>query len=292
MNKKTDLLLIGPWEKVLQNGITKSQYIKYIGLLRRKKIFNKIIYSCSEYDKRAPIKIFDLFIVNKKLNIDFLDFQNKNVKNYISNSFEAIKKSKADFIIKCRSDILIKNFDTIQNNIKKNKIVIDYSVNHSLMVPFYYPDFLFASDLKTAKIAWKPREFIFIEPKNNLNFSLNPMRSLQAGRINNLNSLPEFLIWVNILRNLKILKNNSRGQNGIMFRDWKTSVNFIKNKLILVRRASIFTPNSRFNFRSRFDKLYFKDSVFLHSLLNLLFLIHFVRYLKKSLLAIIGKIFQ
>lgn len=291
MNKKTDLLLIGPWEKVLQNGITKSQYIKYIGLLRRKKIFNKIIYSCSEYDKRAPINIFDLFIVNKKLNIDFLDFQNKNVKNYISNSFEAIKKSKADFIIKCRSDILVKDFDIIQNNIKKNKILIDYSVNHTLLVPFYYPDFLFASDLKTAKTAWKPREFIFIKPKNNLNFSLNPIRSLQAGRINNLNSLPEFLIWVNILRNLKILKNNSRSQSDIMFKDWKTSLNFIKNKLILVRRGSIFTPNSRFNFRSSFDKFYFKDSVFLHPLLHLLFLIHLIRYLMKSLLAIIGKIF-
>ena len=56
-------------------------------------------------------------------------------------------------------------------------------------VPFYYPDFLFASDLKTSRIAWKPKELSFIKPKNNLKFSLNPMRSLQAGKINNLNSL-------------------------------------------------------------------------------------------------------
>jgi hypothetical protein len=292
MDKKTDLLLIGPWEKVLQNGITRSQYIHYISLLRQKKIFNKIIYSCSEYDKRAPIKIFDLFIVNKKMNISTLDFQNKNVKNYISNSFEAIKKSKADFIIKCRSDILVKDFDVIQNNIKKNKILIDYSVNHSLLVPFYYPDFLFASDLKTARIAWKPREFNFIESKNNLKFSINPMRSLQAGKINNLNSLPEFLIWVNILRNLKFLKNNSQAQSDIRFNDWKVSVNFIKNKLILVRRGCIFTPNSRFNYSSRFDRLFFGGSVFFHSLFNLLFIFHFVRYLKKSLFAFISKIFQ
>lgn len=292
MNKKTDLLLIGPWEKVLQNGITRSQYIQYIGLLRRKKIFNKIIYSCSEYDKRVPIKIFDLFIVNKKIKTSTLDYQNKNVRNYILNSFEAIKKSKADFIIKCRSDILVKNFDSIQNNIKKNKILIDYSVNHSLLVPFYYPDFLFASDLKTARIAWKPRELSFIESKNNLNFSINPIRSLQAGRINNLNSLPEFLIWVNILRNLKIFKNNPHAQSDIKFNDWKTSVNFIKNKLILVRRGCIFTPNSRFDYSSRFDMLFFSDSVFRHSLFNLLLLAHFVRYLKKSLFAITRKIFQ
>jgi hypothetical protein len=160
------------------------------------------------------------------------------------------------------------------------------------LVPFYYPDFLFASNLKTARIAWKPREFSFIESKNNLNFSINPIRSLQAGKINNVNSLPEFLIWVNILRNLNFLKNNSQAQSDIRFNDWKVSVNFIKNKLILVRRGCIFTPNSRFNYSSRFDRLFFSDSVLFHPLFNLLFIFHFVRYLKKSLFAIISKIIQ
>ena len=102
-----------------------------------------------------PSHLFDQVCSNHHALTDQENFpgQNLNTSFFISNSSIGIAKGSSDFVVKVRSDLYIKDFVIIRNNLIKspNKVIIDYHETHSLLIPYYYPDFLFASKLTLAK---------------------------------------------------------------------------------------------------------------------------------------------
>jgi hypothetical protein len=288
-NHKIDIVLVGPWSRLCNQLIVREDFLHYLKFIRSHGFIQNIIYSSSDEIGVVPTHLFDQVCSNHHDLIDKenLTGQNLNTSFFIRNSSIGIAKASSHFVVKVRSDVYIKDFVIIRNNLIKspNKVIVDYHENHSLLIPYYYPDFLFASKLTLA------REMFYDNYENNERLGgkkvvLSPFKSLQIGRLKGGFMYTEYSLWTYLLRNFL-------GPNFFIIQMYKLtafdffrSIKFIIFNITLINRNDIFISNERFKFESFLNAYFFKYGIFKKKYLLFLFIYHYYLFLKRSFLAL------
>lgn len=290
---KIDLVLVGPWERLLNEKKLKEEYARFFLNIKNSRLFNKIIYSCSKSDVKVDEDLFDVVLYNPPIDKDVRPhLQNQNTNNLIENSRVGIQASDADFVIKMRSDLIIKNFELLINLIVENpsKFVVDYDISHSLLIPYYYSDFLVAgSRLDVLKIFNKDGGGYAIKKKSAL--SISPFRGLTIAKFRGDIFFTEYSIWSKYLFNIGVI-NALKPINELNFKDFQTSLRYFKESICFINRRQFFERNRKFIKSTGLSQYYFdKNQVLCHNYkLNMLLLYHYILFLKRSIALILSKL--
>jgi hypothetical protein len=286
---KIDIVLVGPWSRLCNQLIVREDFLHYLKFIRSHGFIQNIIYSSSDEIGVVPTQLFDQVCSNHHASIDQenLTGQNLNTSFFIRNSSIGIAKASSDFVVKVRSDLYIKDFVIIRNNLIKspNKVIVDYHENHSLLIPYYYPDFLFASKLTLAK------EMFYGNYENNDQLGekvvvLSPFKSLQIGRLKGGFMYTEYSLWTYLLRNFLGPHFFIVQMYKLTAFDFLRSIKFIIFNITLINRNDIFISNEKFKFESFLNAYFFKYGILKKKYLLFLFIYHYYLFLKRSSLAL------
>ena len=288
-NHKIDVVLVGPWSRLCNKLIVREDFLQYLKFIRSHDFIQKIIYSSSDKNGVVPIHLFDQVCSNHH---DLIDQENRTGQNlntsfFIRNSSVGITKASSEFVVKVRSDLYIKDFVIIRNNLIKspNKVLVDYHETHSLLIPYYYPDFLFASRLTLAREMFcgnyeNPKQL----KKKEVVFS--PFKSLQIGRLRGGFMYTEYSLWTFLLRNFLKPHFFTIEMYRLNAFDFFRSIKFVLLNMTLVNRKDIFISNEKFKFESFLNSYFFKYGIFKKNYLLLLLIYHYYLFLKRSSLAL------
>ena len=289
IDHKIDIVLVGPWSRLCNQLIVREDFLHYLMFIRSHDFIQNIIYSSSDEIGVVPTHLFDQVCSNHHDLIDQENLmgQNLNTSFFIRNSSIGITKASSDFVLKVRSDLYIKDFVIIRNNLIKspNKVIVDYHVNHSLLIPYYYPDFLFASKLTLAKEMFHGN-YVSPEQLSEKEVVFSPFKSLSIGRLRGGFMYTEYSLWTFLLRNFLRPNFFIIQMNRLTAFDFLRSIKFIIFNITLINRNDIFISNERFKFESFFNPYFFKCSILKKKYLPFLFIYHYYLFLKRSSLAL------
>lgn len=289
IDHKIDIVLVGPWSRVSNQLIVRDDFLDYLKFIRSHGYIQNIIYSSSDKKGVVPRHLFDQVCSNHHDLIDQerLPGQNLNTSFFIKNSSIGITKASSEFIVKVRSDLYIKDFDIIRNNLIKspNKVIVDYHETHSLLIPYYYPDFLFASKLTLA------REMFYGNYKESEQLDekkvvFSPFKSLQIGRLRGGFMYTEYSLWTFLLSNFLRPHFFMVKMYRLSVFDFFRSIKFIIFNITLINRNDVFVSNKRFKFESFLNSYFFKFGIFKRKHLMFLFIYHYYLFLKRSFLSL------
>ena len=288
--------MVGPWSRLSNQSVVKNEFLQYLKFIRSHDFVNKIIYSSSDEEGVVPSFLFDEVCSNCSVRSGVEDMwlparQNNNTAIFIKNSCIGIQKSNSEYVIKVRSDLYIKNLSLIKKNLIENpgKIIVDYHVSHSLLIPFYYPDFMFASHSKMAKKIFNG-EFVSSNFLSEKKIVASPFKSLHVGRMPVSFTYTEYSLWSFLLNNY-----SARSVAGVKLMtdltvlDFIRSVDFLKSNIIFISRNDFFCESEKFKFRSSLSAVFFKDGRLNMSLLYVLFAYHCYLFANRSIVAFFKK---
>jgi hypothetical protein len=277
---KIDILLVGPWDRI-KTKVDNKIFENYIKDLKKKKFVNNIIYSSSDKSGPKESNLFDEVLFNQlDSNIVNNNFE-KNGLIYYQN-LSAYKKInlKADFVLKIRSDIYLKNLDFLYALIleNKNQIIIDYYVDHSLLIPYYYSDFMILCKSNIYVSFFDKKNEQKYDDKKKLTFS--PHKSIYAGRINENQRYTEQFLWSNFLGSYKNTDKFYKPQSKLNIFDYFDSLNTIKKNFIFISRSFIYSENDKFKYRNIINKFIYKNNQLdlSFTLKIFLFFYHYLRF--------------
>ena len=288
-NHKIDVVLVGPWSRLCKKLIVREDFLHYIEFIRSHDFIQNIIYSSSDKIGVVPNHLFDEVCSNHydPTDQENLTGQNLNTSFFIRNSSIGIKKASSDFVVKVRSDLYIKDFVMIRNNLIKapNKIVVDYHEMHSLLIPFYYPDFLFASKLTLAKKMFYGN-YQNVEQSDTKKMIFSPFKSLQIGRLRFGFMYTEYSLWTFLLGNFLKPHFLTKQMYSLNFFDFLRSIKFLIFNITLINRNDIFISNEKFKFETLLNSYFFKNGILKKKYLLFLFIYHFYLFLNRSSVAL------
>lgn len=286
---KIDIVLVGPWSRLCNQLIVREDFLHYLQFIRSHSFVQNIIYSSSDKIGVVPNHLFDQVCSNHHDLIDQENpiGQNLNTSFFIRNSSIGIRKASSDFVVKVRSDLYIKDFVIIRNNLIKfpNKVIIDYHETHSLLIPYYYPDFLFASKLTLAKEMFYGT-YENLEQSDKKEMVCSPFKSLQIGRLRGDFMYTEYSLWTFLLRNFLSPHFFIIQMYRLTVFDFFRSIKFIILNITLINRNDIFISNEKFKFESFLNSYFFKCGIFKKKYLLFLFIYHYYLFVKRSSLTL------
>lgn len=286
---KIDIVLVGPWSRLCNQLIVREDFLHYLKYIRSHDFIQNIIYSSSDEIGVVPIHLFDHVCSNHEDLIDqeYLTGQNLNTSFFIRNSSVGITKASSEFVVKVRSDLYIKDFVIIRNNLIKSpdKIIVDYHETHSLLIPYYYPDFLFASKLTLARKMFCGN-YENAEQSDEKKLVLSAFKSLQIGRLRGGFMYTEYSLWTFLLSNFLKPHFSTIQMYRLDIFDFLRSINFIILNMTLINRKEIFISNEKFKFESFLNSYFFKYGILKKKYLLLLLIYHYYLFLKRSSLAL------
>lgn len=293
MDQKLDVLLVGPWERVLKDRGLQS-ISNYVQALKLKEFIGKVIYSSSDPKGTVPLDIFDSVVSTYRGVKIPTSYQNGNTSYatsksefspYIENVKAGLKYCSAKFIIRIRSDLELKEIEEIFFLLTKypQKIFIDYHPEHSLLIPFYYSDMFLAARATSVYSLYKGDFKRNSVGKKKLSF--NPFKYLSAGFWDAAYQHPEVLFWFNALKNIEYIKKNYTFAN--IFYVFQSLI-IINKKIILLDRNRVFVLHQRFNLSHNWNnKLIFPWKF---SIYSRLIIKHLFKFYNKSFYNLINKI--
>lgn len=271
---KIDFILVGPWNRVSKNGHPTTEFLDYLFRIRSFKNTGLVIYSSTDEIGIVDINLFDIVCSNS----DLLNNKHTGIL-YYENSRIAIQHAKSNYIIRVRSDIFLKDFKLVYDVLKsaKEKIVIDYHADHTLLIPYYYSDFFLAAKTSNAKKLYS--DSIKLNFENDKVLSFSPHKFLTAGRFaKNCFRYNEYLAWSCMLKNLGsiiIVKS----MHDLDLNDYIRSIRLLKKDYVLISRKKIFQENNRFSFTSIPNVIFFKSGILDLNIVKLSFLYIYHNYL-------------
>jgi len=289
-----DLILVGPWSRLLHEKVLMQKYVTYFLKIKNSHRFNQIIYSCSESNDVIDSTYFDLVLCNPIIDVNSSSTQqNQNTNNLIENSRAGVNASDADFVVKVRSDLIIADLDMLLDVVLQNqsKLIVDYEVQHSLLIPYYYPDFLVAGKRSHVlpifeKLASKG-ESKFATKK----WSISPFKCLTIGRVPPNLYYTEYAIWSSYLFDSNVIPS-LKPMGDLNFIDFKASLKYIRRSICFVNRRKIFSPDEKFIFSVGASYLFFDNFSVLKNGFRfyLLLTYHYILFIKRSLALITQKL--
>ena len=291
-----DLILVGPWSRLLHEKVLMQKYASYFLKIKNSQRFNKIIYSCSESADVIESKYFDLVLCNPVIDLYAeRKIQNQNTNNLIENSRAGIEASDADFVIKVRSDLIISDLSALINSVflNQSKLIVDYEIQHSLLIPYYYPDFLVAGKrIEVLAIFHKLENKVFdnFAPKS---FSLSPTKCLTIGKLSANNCYTEYAIWSNYLYRIDEI-SSPKPMCQLNLNDLMNSLKYFTRSICFVNRRAIFSQDEKFIFPMGTSHVFFDQSAILKQGFSLYLLLtyHYILYVKRSCRLISQKLFS
>jgi hypothetical protein len=271
---KIDFILVGPWDRVSENGQPTVAFLDYVSRIRSFDKAGLVIYSSTDDIRIVDSTLFDIVCSNS----DLLKNKLTGVL-YYENSRIAIQQAKSNYIIRVRSDIYLKDFQLIYDVLSSvnDKIVIDYHADHTLLIPYYYSDFFLAA--KTTKAKKLYGGSIDTNFENGKLLSFSPHKFLTAGRFaKNCFRYNEYLAWSCMLKNLGCI-SIIKSMHDLSFNDYVRSLHFLKSTFVLISRKQIFLENKRFSFTLIPNVLIFKSHIFDLNMVGLSFLYIYHNYL-------------
>lgn len=253
MDQCVDVLLVGPWDRVLSaRGEDGIRY--YVDRLKQHFFIGKVIYSSSDPLGTIPHDIFDNvastysgeLLTNSYINSNTSYASSRSrLSPYIENVKAGLELCSAKFIIRARSDLELQGIETIHNLLTNSpeNIYIDYHPEHSLLIPFYYSDMFLAAKSENVRSLYSGCFERNCIGKKKLSF--NPFRYLNAGFWDESYQYPELLFWSKGLCNLNYIENSKYTSSNLI--GFIRSLGLINKKLFLVNRNKIFNVHSRFN---------------------------------------------
>ena len=290
---KIDIVLVGPWVRVSELSKPRKDFLDYLSFIRSHDYVSKIIYSSSDVRGVIPGGLFDVVCSNNQKIQEFSSGrqQNQNTAAFIQNSLTGIENATSDYVIKVRSDLYVQDFDLIRDNLIKHpgRAIVDYHIAHSLLIPYYFPDFLFASDTRLAKNFFRGS---LLTPVNKVKKRLvvSPFKSLQAGRMNSDVQYTEYSLWTFLINNyLSSSEFKVKLMSSLSFFDYIKSITFIKSNLVFINRSQLFIENDRFKFPGRINSYFFSDGVFKFNSIYFLFIYHGCLFCNRSIASLMNK---
>jgi hypothetical protein len=291
-----DLILVGPWNRLLHEKVLMHKYVNYFLELKNSQQFNRVIYSCTESADAIESKYFDLVLCNPAIDLYAeRKIQNQNTNNLIENSRAGIEASNADFVIKVRSDLIISDFSAIINFVflNQSKLIVDYEIQHTLLIPYYYPDFLVAGRRSEVLALFQKLDHKINDNFVPQSFCFSPTKCLTIGMLSANNCYTEYAIWSNYLyRADEIFSVKPMCQ--LNFNDLKKSLEYFSRSICFVNRRTIFTQDGKFILPIGASFIFFTKSGILKQGFSLYFLLtyHYILYVKRSLSLISQKLFS
>jgi hypothetical protein len=290
-----DLILVGPWSRLLHEKVLLQKYANYFLEVKKSKRFNKIIYSCSESSDKVDSKYFDLVLINPVIDKSISStLQNQNTNNLIENSRAGVLASNAEFVVKVRSDLIFSGLDVLLDAIflNKSKLIVDYEIQHSLLIPYYYPDFLIAG--RRSQILNLFQKFDQGCGGNYLPnfFSFSPMKLLTIGRLSAEVCYTEYAIWSRYLYKINVT-SSLKPMCDLNFIDLKNSFSYLKGSICFINRRVIFSQDGKFIFPLGISHVFFDQCSILNIGLSFYFLLtyHYILYIKRSICLVLQKLF-
>jgi hypothetical protein len=291
---KIDLVLVGPWERLLSEKKLKREHDQFFQDIKKSKLINRMIYSCTQSNLRVDPAYFDIVIYNYPMDVEICNpnIQNQNTNNLIENSRAGIRASDADFVIKVRSDLIIKNLELLVNAIYANpeKFIVDYDIEHSLLIPYYYPDFLVAGRRSNVlKIFEKITEPSDMHTPDKF-ITLSPIKSLTVTRFSKDICYTEYSIWSNFLFRIAAAPA-LKSMKDLSLKDLLVSIKFMQNSICFINRRELFSKNEKFILPIRASRFYFDNNSNLSVgyRIYLLLAYHYILYVKRSFALILKK---
>jgi hypothetical protein len=285
---KVDFVLVGPWDRVCEYGIPKQDFLDYISYIRGFNITGKVIYSSSDASGVVDSKLFDVVCSNSIL----LNNEATGAL-YYANSKIGIDRAESEFVIRVRSDLFLNELEFIFNVLASNseKIVIDYHVDHTLLIPYYYSDFFLAAKTTKAKKLYSCDIAVLLGNEKLL--SLSPHKFLTAGHFTKHFKYNEYLAWSLMMKNFGFI-SSVQEMHQLSFGDYVNSLNVLKSFFVLVDRKKIFCENLRFQFSKFPNVFFFKSGIFRFNLgcLLLLYVYHGFQFLYRTMRIGYAKFFK
>jgi hypothetical protein len=281
-----DIILVGPWSRLCNDEGIKKEFLTYIYYLRSHNYVNKIIYSSSDKSDTVANEYFDVVCSNN----EYLSALNNSADYYNNNTNMGLKCVDSEFVLRVRSDLYIFDLDFMAHTLFENpdKIIVDYYIKHSLLIPYFYSDFLFACK---SEIAGKFIGSTLSLSNNNEKFiTLSPHKLMTAGHIRKGYGYNEYKIWSAILHRLGWIKDQKEMYQ-LSVIDFIKSHGLIREKFLFIGRHYIFAKNEKFEFYSRLNWFFYKDKTLNNSALVIIVLsfLHLSIYIKDSARLIIKK---
>lgn len=293
MDETVDVLLVGPWDRVLAERGEKG-IRDYVGELKLKKFIGKVIYSSSDPLGVVPVDIFDDVVSTYRgerlpnayvnANTSYATSRTK-WSPYIENVKAGLEFCTAKFIIRVRSDLELSELDSIHLFLVENpeNIYIDYHPEHALLIPFYFSDMFLAAKATNVRSLYNGSFERNAVGRKKLSFS--PFKYLNAGFWDESYQYPELLFWSNGLCNLGYITNSLRVSSNVV--SFIKSLGLIDKKIILFDRNRIFNLHPRFNNAHGWgDNVLFPWKLKVYSRLVIK---HFFQFLYKTLTNLMGK---
>jgi hypothetical protein len=273
-----------------------QKYVNYFLGLKDSQRLNRVIYSCTESGDVIESKYFDLVLCNPVNDPhDERKIQNQNTNNLIENSRAGIAASDADFVIKVRSDLVILDLNRLIDSVflNQSKLIVDYEIQHSLLIPFYYPDFLVAgkrSDVLAIFQKLDRRDVGNFAPKR---FSFSPMKCLTIGKLSAHICYTEYAIWSNYLYRTDEV-SSLKYMFDLNLNDLKNSLKYLNRSICFINRRVIFSQDGKFIFPIGSSHFFFDQCAVLKQgiSLYLLLMYHYNLFIKRSLRLISQKLFS
>lgn len=276
-----NIVLVGPWERV---AIDLRDFEKYLQYLRSHLFVRGIIYASSDPSGIVPSEYFDVVCsTHSQSDLGSLSCQlgvydtsftaqsNLSFSPLYENIKAGVRASTAPFTLKARSDLKIKNLGTVWNALLQanNKLVIDHHVNHSLLMPLYFSDMLIGAKTDLIQRAFSKDLKIDMVAKKKLN--LSPFCYRGGGCWSPTFAYNEYRIWATVYSSLT--GGKVKKQFDVGYFEWKMSVEFLRDKLLLLDRELVHERHARYNTRSFLSRWVFKQGVFQFSRVTITFLV-------------------
>jgi hypothetical protein len=292
---KIDVVLVGPWERLLADGLLKKQHSDFFIALRSRSEVGKLIYSCSASPVSVDHKYFDEVIYSQpEVHNEISGAQNINTKNLIRNSRAGISAANAEYVVKTRSDLVISDLDSLFSIIfsKNKKIIVDYEIKHSLLIPYYYPDFFVAGRRNLVLKVFDDLTVGHVSNNGNQKvLSLSPYKALTAGFFKKNFEYTEYAVWRNYLFNNGTL-SKVVAMLELSNHDFFRSIKFLKENIVLINRRKLFVKDIKFVYKTQFSRFYFDNCSVLRFDYRFYVLIsyHFFLFIKLSFVLVLRKL--
>jgi len=275
---KVSVILVGPWNRVSQNNIPLKSFVEYVSLMRKNENVLEIIYSSTDPEGVVKGEYFNKVCSNHHLLSSITDTPHL----YFENSKEGINQAKGEYVLKLRSDLYLKEIDFVIQSIlsSEEKIVIDYHIDHTLLIPYYYSDFMFGS--KTCIAGTLFNKTMVIKHSDKKHLLLSPFKFLTAGLVPEEFKYGEVLIWSCMLMDTEMKMCD------FTFSNYIHSLKTLRKSFILLSREDIFFENSKYNYKTRNFKYIFKKKILNFNVwsITVLFAHHNYLYLSRTLILI------
>ena len=286
---KTTLAIYGPWERISTDFHLYKAFTQYLQQARDIKQISKIIYVQTEAEHTIPTQyvddvyftdrtnIFDKHSENKsKLNFDYnLGFLGANIKS-------AHKNSETSHIICHRCDVIPRNLLNLiqiyETREKGKHFLIDYSLDHSCVIPFYLSDFFYMGPVLTIDLALLQENSTHHSDKRSWN--ITPFKFLTIGRIPKYYCYSEYAVW-----SFLYLKRRFRPLSMLSCKDFIDHLKFIKQVEFVSRSKNFINLGKIVGVNNNpVNRMNFKFFSAVHIILTVYF------FIKKSACIIVGKI--